>query len=107
MEYFTADFTADSTNKKINELKEQRLISQPIDVSFMIRKIDRRKTLKNGSIKIYKEDVAFYEFKWHKESHMVKIAGKGTREYKKMENHPVNYTPSQLKKGGQLNKLMK
>ena len=72
MEYFTADFTADSTNKKINELKEQRLISQPIDVSFMIRKIDRRKTLKNGSIKFHKEDVAFYEFKWHKESHRVK-----------------------------------
>ena len=42
----------------------------------MIRKIDRRKTLKNGSIKFHKEDVAFYEFKWHKESHRVKIAGK-------------------------------
>ena len=98
MEYFTADFTADSTNKKINELKEQRLISQPIDVSFMIRKIDRRKTLKNGSIKFHKEDVAFYEFKWHKESHRVKIAGKSTREYKKMENQPVNYTIAQLKR---------
>ena len=92
------NFTTDFTTDKINELKEERLKSQPIDVSSYVRKQVQTRTLKNGSKRKYEINAAYYLFKWHKESHRVKIAGHSTRDSRKIEKQPVNYTEPQLRK---------
>ena len=60
------NFTTDFTTDKINELKEERLKSQPIDVSSYVRKQVQTRTLKNGSKRKYVINAAYYLFKWHK-----------------------------------------
>ena len=92
------NFTTDFTTDKINELKEERLKSQPIDVSSYVRKQVQTRTLKNGSKRKYEINAAYYLFKWHKESHRVKIAGLSARDSRKIEKQPVNYTEPQLRK---------